>query len=409
LGRRNFKLLPGLYKSKESRAAFGALVLELSSSTKKADEPAGEVLTVAELLLVYLEHATQHYRGPDGKPTSELSLVKAVSRTVREHYAALPVREFSPLKLKAVRQAWVGKGICRSECNRRTQVVRRIFKWGTAEELVKPVSVYEALRAVGPLSIGRTTARETKPVGPVDDQTVDATLPFLNRHVRGIVQFQRLTGCRPGEACQVRRCDLDMSGTVWLYRPVRHKTSWRGKTRMIAVGPKAQALLLEFFTPTLADYLFSPRRAMAEHNEDRTSARVTPRYPSHIERNLQKRKRRPRRQPGEFYDRTSYTRAVARACEQAFPLPAALARETDESATGWHDRLTDQQRVELLVWRTAHRWHPNQIRHTYATAARKVFGLEHAAAALGHTKMSTTEVYAERDVGLAVEVAIKLG
>jgi DNA polymerase V len=28
----------------------------------------------------------------------------------------------------------------------------------------------------------------------------------LTRHVRGLVEFQRLTGCRPGEACALRRC-----------------------------------------------------------------------------------------------------------------------------------------------------------------------------------------------------------
>ena len=50
-------------------------------------------------------------------------------------------------------------------------------------------------------------AREKEPVGPVDDAVVDATIPFLNRHVRGLVEFQRLTGCRPGEAGRARsRC-----------------------------------------------------------------------------------------------------------------------------------------------------------------------------------------------------------
>ena len=38
-----------------------------------------------------------------------------------------------------------------------------------------------------------------------------------------------------------------------------------------------------------------------------------------------------------------------------------------------------------------------------------MFGLEHAGAALGHAKMSATEIYAERDAGLALEVAAKIG
>jgi integrase len=221
--------------------------------------------------------------------------------------------------------------------------------------------------------------------------------------------FQRLTGCRPGEACQVRRCDIETTGAVWLYRPVRHKTWWSGNTRTIAVGPRAQALLREYFTPRIDEYVFSPKAAVAEWIAKRAAARGTPRFPSHVERNKLQRKRRPRRPPAELYSRTSYTRAVARACELAFPPPASIARRLDETETAWLDRLTESQRAELRAWRKAHHWHPNQIRHSYATAARRMFGLEHAGAALGHTRMSATEVYAERDVSLAAEVAAKLG
>ncbi len=62
---------------------------------------------------------------------------------------------------------------------------------------------------------GRTGARETEPIGPVEDAVVEATLPHLSRRVRGLVEFQRLTGCRPGEACTVRRCDPDTGGAIW--------------------------------------------------------------------------------------------------------------------------------------------------------------------------------------------------
>ena len=73
---------------------------------------------------------------------------------------------------------------------------------------------------------------------------------------------------------------------------------------------------------------------------------------------------------------------------------------TDRAAPG----LPGARRAAL-----PHRWHPNQLRHSYATKARKGFGLEHAGAALGHSEMKVTEVYAERDAGLALEVAAKMG
>ncbi|MDB5311932.1 MAG: hypothetical protein JWO38_6134 [Gemmataceae bacterium] len=402
---RRFKLLPGPFESPESRAAFARLLLELDVAPHHGGQPADSGgLTVNEILLAYLRHAELHYRGPDGLPTDEVRHVKAACRHVRELYGTALAVEFGPLALKAVRQRFVVLGWCRKTINARVERIRRAFRWAVGEELIPP-SVHQALAAVTGLQRGRTPARETEPIGPVDDPTVDATLPHLNRHVRGLVEFQRLTGCRPGEACRVRRTDLDTGGPVWLYRPAQHKGSWRGRPRTIAVGPKAQALLREYFTPSLADYLFSPRRAV----DERSAERKTPRYPSHMARNAKKRKAKPRRAPKERYTRLSYGTAVDRACDKAFPPPPPLCQELGESATKWRKRLTADQRAELKAWRKAHRWHPNQLRHSFATRVRKEHGLEAAQVLLGHAKADVTQVYAERDLDLAVSVAAKIG
>jgi site-specific recombinase XerC len=53
--------------------------------------------------------------------------------------------------------------------------------------------------------------------------------------------------------------------------------------------------------------------------------------------------------------------------------------------------------------------HPYQLRHSYATKVRELHGLEAAGAALGHTRMSATAFYAERDERLAATVAAKIG
>ena len=54
---------------------------------------------------------------------------------------------------------------------------------------------------------------------PVADADVEATLPFVNPHVRGMVRLQRLTGARSGEVCAMRPADVDRSGPVWVYHP----------------------------------------------------------------------------------------------------------------------------------------------------------------------------------------------
>jgi len=407
LGVRRQKLLPGAFNSPESRTAFAKFQLELEACPVPA-EVTRDGLTVAELLLAYLDFAERHYRTPDGRSTSEIYEVRVVIRALRELYAETPVSEFGPLALKSARQKWVNEGRSRTECNRRAGVVKRIIKWAVAEELAPP-AVYQALAAVTGLQKGRTSARECDPVAPVDDAVVDATLPHLNRYVRGMVQFQRLSGCRPGEVCLLRRCDIDMSNPVWLYTPVHHKNAWRGQSRVIAIGPKAQEVLKEFFTGDSDDYLFSPRRAVEEHLAERTANRKTPHWSSHLKRNTKKRKTNPKRAPAEKYNHASYAVAVDRACDRAFPLPKKLAPHAKESRVKWWRRLTDAERDAVNAWRKEYRWSPNQLRHSFATAVRREHGLEATQVLLGHTHADVTQIYAERNAELATGVAAKIG
>jgi integrase len=405
---RQEKLLPGPFGSAESLAAKARLEMELAASPTRQPAVEPRAFTVAQLLDAYLDHAERHYQDADGKPTDELRHVKTVIGYVFGLYAALPVTEFGPLALKAVREKFIGERWCRKTVNARVERVRRIFKWGVSEELVPP-TVYQALATVSGLQRGRTTARETAPVEPVEDATIDATLPHLNRHVRGLVEFQRLTGCRPGEACRVRRRDLDMTGDVWLYKPVHHKTAWKGKARTIAIGPKAQELLKQFFTPDWNDYLFSPVRAVEEFRAERSANRKTPRYPSHMARNERKRSTTRKRLPADRYNRRAYINALKRACDRAFPPTGELSRLSGESVAKWWARLNKEQRDAVKVWRKAHRWHPNQLRHTFATHVRKQHGLEVAQVMLGHARADVTQVYAEKNEALAVATALKIG
>jgi integrase len=120
--------------------------------------------------------------------------------------------------------------------------LRRMFKWAASEQLVNE-SVWRQLSTVEGLRRGKSQARETKPIEPVADATVDATLPKLSPVVADMVRLQRLTGMRPGEVCLLRPDDLDRSADVWSYKPHRHKTEHHGRERIVFIGPKAQILL----------------------------------------------------------------------------------------------------------------------------------------------------------------------
>jgi hypothetical protein len=125
----------------------------------------------------YWRFAQQHYR-KDGEPTGELNNIRLAAKPLNELYGHTRVVDFGPLALKALREHWIGAGLCRNVINQRAGIIRRIFKWGVSEALVPP-AVLQGLQAVDGLRRGRTDARETKPIGPVEDAIVEATLPHL--------------------------------------------------------------------------------------------------------------------------------------------------------------------------------------------------------------------------------------
>jgi integrase len=382
----------GCYDSPESHRKYGQVVAGLSTGqtptepTSASERPA--TTTVNDVLLAFLKHAERYYRRPDGTATDELAQYRQTLRLVKEQFGRTPAADFGPRDLKLLRERMIDAGWCRKLVNQRVGRVRRVFKWAASEEMV-PAEVYGALTVVAGLEAGRTRARETAPVEPIAEEHVNATLPFLRPGVAAMVQVQLLTGMRPGEVCQLRPCDLDTSGQVWLFRPAQYKTRHRNKPRVVAIGPRAQALLLDLTPADPSDYFFSPRMVVAELHADRAGKRKTPRYRSHVARNAASRVRRPARAPAARYTVTAYGRAITRAVDRA------NARRERLAGPGNFDRVPH--------------WHPNRLRHTHGTEVRKRFGLEAAQVALGHTRADVTQVYAERNLALAVTVATKIG
>jgi integrase len=404
IGGKDFYL--GRYGSKQARAAYARLIGEVEAVGQEAvkavhaaiAEPTGP--TVAETCLAFVDYAEATYR-KNGRLTSTCSTFRTPVRVLRELYGSTPAKDFSPVALESVRSAFVKLGLSRGVANTYAGHVRRIFRWAVGRNLV-PVSVVQALECLDPIRAGRTDARECGPVLPVDDATIEATLPYLSPVVKSMVRLQRLTGMRPGEVCSIRPCDIDRTDRdVWTYRPAEHKTMHKGRARVVHIGPQGQEILLPYLLRPATACCFSPTEAVQAVRDERHERRQTPQgRGNEIGTN---RKRKPVRPPGERYDAGSYRRAIWRACEQAFGMPKKL-RAIPPNAT---DR--GERRQQAAKWREANCWSPNQLRHTAATAIRGEFGLEAVQAALGHAHMDTSQIYAEKTERLGRDVAKRLG
>jgi integrase len=186
-----------------------------------------------------------------------------------------------------------------------------------------------------------------------------------------MVSLQRFTGMRPQDVCNLRPADIDRTADVWLYRPSTHKTEHHGRGRTICIGPKGQELLLPYLLRSPESFCFSPAESEKRRKAELRANRKTKVQPSQVDRS----KRTPKRKPSDQYTTNAYQYAVRRACDKAGST----------------------------------RWTPNQLRHAAGTEIRKRFGLEAAQVTLGHAHMNTSEIYAEKNLALAVQVAREVG
>ncbi|HEX5470855.1 MAG TPA: tyrosine-type recombinase/integrase [Lacipirellulaceae bacterium] len=341
----------GNYGSPESYERYTKAINE-PKVEKPVAEPAPTAFTISMLLAAYLEFAIERY---GGEKAMEVVHAKLAAKVLRRTHGNFLTRDFGPKAFKAMRRAMVeNTSWCRGYINEQCQRVKRIVSWGVSEEILPP-SARHALDSVEPLQMGQFGVREGRTVKPVPDAIVDATIACLSPIVADMVRLMRLTGMRSGELLQLSAEHVDRKGEVWLFTPPRHKTRRHGKQRIVAIGPKAQAVL--------SKYLFS-----------------TPCFP---------------------YETASYRRAITRACDRAFPHPELSKAKKAE--------LTKEQATALRQWKKQHRWHPHQLRHAAATAIRETLGLDFAQATLGHARADMTQHYAAVNQQKAREAALQIG
>ncbi|QDV73800.1 tyrosine-type recombinase/integrase [Botrimarina mediterranea] len=331
----------------------------------------GHAVTLNELALVYEEHAHSYYR-KNGKITREGEQVSEILRFLLRHYGDEDAAEFGPVKLKDFRELMIDpKGWSRKHINENVNRIRRLFAWACENELVLP-AVHQALQAVAGLKKGRSNARETKRVTVIDDATVTATLQHAPEIIADMVRFQRLTGTRPGEVCNLRPCDIDRTGEIWVYEPDEHKMEHYGTQRLVMIGPKSQAVLRPYLERADKTFCFVPAETAWMAKRRRGAEGAAESFETILARAHFVARKRGATKP---YDAGSYRLAVNRAA-----LKAGVEK-----------------------------WSPNRLRHTAATEVRKQFGLEAAQVVCGHQSADITQVYAERDLALAIKVAQSLG
>jgi len=270
----------------------------------------------------------------------------SVALAALDSFAALPCYSFGPQQLLQVRAGLAAK-YARSTANRHLSRIKGFVRWGCLAGWF-PADAWARLSVVRGLRLGELGVRESPGVQPVAWSDVVPVLEFLAPPVRCMVRLQYWCGMRPGEVVQVTRAALDMSGPIWLYRPPLHKNSWRGSSLVKAIPPALHDEVRGFFVPQIARPLFRPGDSLAWHG------------------------RRGRRGINQQYTAATYRQAVAYGLDALGSGP---------------------------------RWSPGQLRHGIATELARAAGVESAQRWLGHARLATTELYAQRSAAELVELA----
>ncbi|MFM9963357.1 MAG: tyrosine-type recombinase/integrase [Planctomycetaceae bacterium] len=234
--------LLGPFGSDESRIKYGKLISQHASgalidplTAKTTANDSG--LSVAELLLAFKRHADGYYR-----KRAEADAFNAVMRAVRELFAMIPARDFSPLMLQTIRTKFVDAGLSRGHCNQSTNRIRHIWKWAVGNGLV-PATTWQALKAVDPLKAGHTSAPDPKRRSAVDGERIEAVRRCLSPHHRDLFDLLLATGARPSELIGLKMADIDTSGDIWIADLSNHKNAHRGLSRKLFFGAKSQLIL----------------------------------------------------------------------------------------------------------------------------------------------------------------------
>lgn len=289
--------------------------------------------TLNDLCGLYQTWSNSYY-----PPHSQAEKPAAAFPLLMHLFGHLPPEDFGPKRLKRLQQAYVKQGtLCRRSINHHVGLIKRMFKWAVSEELLD-VSVYNALQTVPGLRQGRTPAQDYPPRKPAAWADVEAVLPFMTPVIAAMVHLGWLTGMRPSEICQMTPAQIDRTGPLWIYQPARHKTRYRGQSRDIFLGPRAQAVLTPFLDRPADRPCFSPTESEAI------------RYGF------------PRGRTGDRYDYHAFARAVKYAQQQAQKVEDANAAAASKAAM-------KQIEPVMIV-----KWSPYQLRHAKAAAAAAKYG-----------------------------------
>jgi hypothetical protein len=148
-------------------------------------------LTIGEAIAAYWAQHVRPRIEPLKVPTAQSDVIRAALRSLLSLYHGELASRIGAMNLRVIRGTMVEEGLARTTINRRVKYIVAAFKWLASNDLV-PVEAWHKLLTIDALRHGQTTAREPKPVRPVEDEHVEAVLDHSLRPGLGSCKSTKL-------------------------------------------------------------------------------------------------------------------------------------------------------------------------------------------------------------------------
>lgn len=214
---------------------------------------------LADVVPHYLNHCNAYYILPTGKQSDEPAKIE---RAFRRFLEMDPPRDLDRSHVAAFREKLIVAKLSRVYINHTVNRIAQGLRW-LAEHGHIPDASAISVQLLSPLPAFRSGLPEPAKVQPVTWESVEKTLGALTQFWQSIVLVQWHTGMRPGEVCSLRADEISTDGDIWIIdKGVNHKTAYKGKKKVIPLGPNARAVLkpwLEIARLKRQTYIFRAR------------------------------------------------------------------------------------------------------------------------------------------------------
>ena len=370
----------GRYGSAAASTRYAELVEAWEKNGRQPFAPTPDVEQLKPLRGVfatwesYLDASGRYTKA--GRPTSQRAIVALAVREFVERFGDLPAPAYSERHLLQHRDDLERRErLSRGGINRKVGILVAGLRWAYGRGFIGR-DAWLGTSAIEPLTRAEAGHRDRKRVKrAVTMDEVERVAACLPRVPAAMLRLQAILGCRPGEVCGMRWCDVDKSPIVvdgiacWTFHVDGAKAEHHGKATSYAIPPKAQTILEQFPPKAPAAPIFSPAATMAELHELRRAGRETGET-----KQMRDRDEAEGREFANRYTVPTYRQAIERGIRKAKVAPFS----------------------------------PHEVRHGAITRAAARFGAFAASVFANHSNIATTEGYVHAPAIERYRVAVGL-